>query len=50
MKTKLLFYLLTIFSIAAFGCSKAAGSMEMGKNENSEFENMCTDAGYRELR
>jgi len=46
MKAKLLFYLLIVFSVAAFGCSKAADSMEMGKNENSEFEDMCTEAGY----
>ena len=46
MKAKLLFYLFIVFSVAAFGCFKAVDSMEMGKNENSEFENICTSAGY----
>lgn len=32
-------------SVAVFWCSKA-DSMEIGKNENSEFEKMCTRAGY----
>ena len=46
MKANFLFYLLVVFSIAAFGCTKAADSMEMGKNGNSEFEKMCAGAGY----
>lgn len=46
MNTKnLLAVIAVMLGIIALGCTKA-NSMEIGKNESSEFEKMCTDAGY----
>ena len=47
MKAKIFIYLFIVSSLVMFGCTKAADSMEMEKNkESSEFEKMCTNAGY----
>ncbi len=42
------FLYLAVLGIVVIGCTQRVDSMEMEKSaqENSDFEKMCTDAGY----
>ena len=46
MKAENLLYLLLALSVVLLGCTQKPDSMEKSEQENSDFEKMCTDAGY----